>query len=92
MTSNTTTKRGANTASSSGSESSSSNPKKDPKSKKQQSSTSTTTAIPKRATDPPLECTQSDFDALLGDAAGLVNYDEASSELLDCARYGTYIL
>ena len=41
------------------------------------------------ATDPPLECTQSDFDALLGDAAGLVDYDEASSELLDCARYGT---
>ena len=49
--------------------------------------------IPKLvATDPPLECTQSDFDALLGDAAGLVDYDEASSELLDCARYGTLYL
>ena len=49
--------------------------------------------IPKLvATDPPLECTQSDFEALLGDAAGLVDYDEASSELLDCARYGTLYL
>lgn len=76
--------------------------------KKQQSSTSSTTAkqsstqqqqqnaktkeLPKLATDPPLECTQSDFDALLGDAAKLVDYDEASSELLDCARYGTIYL
>ena len=101
MTPNTTTKKGtATTATSTGSKnksSSSNNPKKNPKSKKkQQSSTSSTTTvktkkdIPKLvATDPPLECTQSDFDALLGDAAKLVDYDEASSELLDCARYGT---
>jgi len=43
---------------------------------------------PKLAIDPPLECPQSDFDALLEDAAGLSNYEEASAELLDCARYG----
>ena len=53
----------------------------------------TNDVIPKLvvATDPPLECTKADFDALLVDAAGLVDYDEASSELLDCARYGTFL-
>ena len=39
--------------------------------------------------DPPLECSQSDFEALLGDSQGLANYEEAALELLDCARYGT---
>jgi hypothetical protein len=38
--------------------------------------------------DPPLECTQEDFDALLQDASELADFDEASSELVDCARYG----
>ena len=38
--------------------------------------------------DPPLECTQEDFDSLLQDASELVDFDEASSELIDCARYG----
>ncbi len=38
--------------------------------------------------DPPLECTQEDFDALLQDASELVDFEEASSELIDCARYG----
>jgi len=40
------------------------------------------------ATDPPLECSKSDFDSLLVDASGLADYGEASSELIDCARYG----
>lgn len=44
---------------------------------------------PKQITpDPPLECTQEDFDALLQDASELADFDEASSELIDCARYG----
>ena len=43
---------------------------------------------PKLAIEPPLECPQSDFDALLDDAAGLSSYEDASTELLDCARYG----
>lgn len=38
--------------------------------------------------DPPLECTQEDFDALLQDASELADFEEASSELIDCARYG----
>lgn len=38
--------------------------------------------------DPPLECTQEDFDALLQDASELADFDEASSEIIDCARYG----
>ena len=38
--------------------------------------------------DPPLEGTQEDFDALLQDASELADFDEASSELIDCARYG----
>lgn len=60
----------------------------------EQSAQSTSTAppdqqqAPKLAIDPPLECPQSDFDALLEDAAGLSKYEEASAELLDCARYG----
>ncbi|KAL7529494.1 hypothetical protein ACHAWF_003000 [Thalassiosira exigua] len=43
---------------------------------------------PEVATDPPLECPRSDFEALSGDAAGLASVDEARAELLDCARYG----
>ena len=38
--------------------------------------------------DPPLECAQEDFDALLQDASELADFEEASSELIDCARYG----
>lgn len=42
----------------------------------------------KLAIDPPLECPQSDFNALLEDAARLSSYEEAKAELLDCARHG----
>lgn len=38
--------------------------------------------------DPPLECSQEDFNALLQDASELADFEEASSELIDCARYG----
>ena len=80
--------------------SSSTNPKKNPKPKtkkqtpttkgqqQQQQQKPQPQPPPKAATNPPLECVQADFEALLGDAAGLANYAEASSELLDCARYG----
>lgn len=43
---------------------------------------------PEPASDPPLECARSDFEALLGDAAGLADRADASAELLDCARHG----
>lgn len=48
----------------------------------------TRVAAPIRCADPPLECTQSDYEAFLSDASGLANVIEASVELLDCARYG----
>ncbi|KAL7471716.1 hypothetical protein ACHAXS_012014 [Conticribra weissflogii] len=48
----------------------------------------TNTNPPKKATDPPLECTSSEFHALLGDARGLSSPREAAEELLDCARHG----
>ena len=35
-----------------------------------------------------MECSQSDYDALLSDASELSSVIEASVELLDCARYG----
>jgi len=47
-----------------------------------------TKVTPILCTDPPLECSQSDYDALLSDASNLANVIEASVELLDCARYG----
>ena len=47
-----------------------------------------TKVTPILCTDPPLECSQSDYDALLSDASELANVIEASVELLDCARYG----
>jgi len=95
MTSNTAsnkpkTKGTVSTNSTTTSSNKSTNPKKNPKPKKSQSSTSPTQAkkkTPKLATTPPLECSQEDFDALC-DASGLSNYEEASTELLDCARYG----
>ncbi|KAL7528897.1 hypothetical protein ACHAXR_004115 [Thalassiosira sp. AJA248-18] len=84
------TSGGGNIKSKSSSNNSNSNPKKNPKPKpkKQPPNTQKPTAPPKLAIDPPLECTKSDFEALLGDAANLSNIDEASTELLDCARYG----
>mmetsp|Transcript_33315 Transcript_33315/g.60023 ORF Transcript_33315/g.60023 Transcript_33315/m.60023 type:complete len:517 (+) Transcript_33315:98-1648(+) len=91
---NTASKTKAAGANPPGNKGKSSNPKKNPKPKKQQQSAkqpppnSTQKQAPKPAIDPPLECTQSDFDALLSDAAGLTNHEEASAELLDCARHG----
>ena len=90
---------GGSTSKSKSGGSSSSNPKKNSKSKKkQQQSAAAAKQQPKQpppppppkicAIDPPLECSQSDFEALLGDAAGLASHEEASAELLDCARYG----
>mmetsp|Transcript_33755 Transcript_33755/g.57346 ORF Transcript_33755/g.57346 Transcript_33755/m.57346 type:complete len:574 (+) Transcript_33755:202-1923(+) len=76
------------------------NPKNNPKSKKQQQQQQSKKSAPTNAKtkpkpktkqlaiDPPLECPQSDFDALLGDASGLTDIQEATAELLDCARYG----
>ena len=63
----------------------STNPKKK---KQQQKSAAKKSEAKKLATDPPLECCKSDFESLLGDASGLADYGEASSELIDCARYG----
>ena len=70
----------------------STNPKKSPKPKKSQSSPQQAKKkTPKLATNPPLECSKEDFEALLGDANGLSNYEEAATELLDCARYGASV-
>lgn len=94
------------TNSGSGKGSTNTNPKKNKSNQKKQSSSSPTQkqkqqqkkteAPPPKIVaviDPPLECSQSDFEALLGDAAqGLANYEEAALELLDCARYGTYVM
>jgi len=99
MTSNTAsnkpkTKGNVSTNSSTNSSNKSTNPKKNPKQKKSQSTTTPPAAkkkTPKLATTPPLECSQEDFDALLGDASGLSNYEEAATELLDCARYGMLV-
>mmetsp|Transcript_20218 Transcript_20218/g.34440 ORF Transcript_20218/g.34440 Transcript_20218/m.34440 type:complete len:499 (+) Transcript_20218:76-1572(+) len=56
---------------------------------KRKNTTNKKSTKPKQITpDPPLECTQEDFDALLQDASELADFDEASSELIDCARYG----
>ena len=62
-----------------------------PTQKQKQQQKKKTEAPPKiiAVVDPPLECSQSDFEALLEDAQGLANYEEAALELLDCARYGT---
>ena len=92
MTSNTASNKPNTTVSSTTSSSKSTNPKKNP-TKKSQSSTSpakTKKTPPKLATTPSLECSKEDFEALLGDASGLSNYEEAATELLDCARYGMY--
>ena len=62
-----------------------SNPKKNPKSRKPPPPPQ---SPPEVATDPPLECTRAEFDALLRDAAGLADADEAAAELRDCARHG----
>ena len=68
----------------------STNPKK--KKQQQKSAAKKTPAgdggTKKLATDPPPECSKSDFESLLVDASGLADYGEASSELIDCARYG----
>jgi len=99
MTSNTATnkpktKGAVSTNSSTITSNKSTNPKKNPKQKKSQSTTTPPAAkkkTPKLATTPPLECSKEDFDALLGDASGLSDYEEAATELLDCARYGTSV-
>ena len=98
MTSNAATNKpktkGTVSSSTTTSSNKSTNPKKNPKPKKSQSSTSPPTQqkkTPKLATTPPLECSKEDFDALLGDASGLSDYEEAATELLDCARYGAYV-
>jgi len=98
MTSNTASNKpktkGSVSSSSTTSSSKSTNPKKNPKPKKSTSTTSPqqqqAKKTPKLATTPPLECSKEDFDALLGDASGLSNYEEAATELLDCARYGMW--
>ncbi|KAL9182426.1 hypothetical protein ACHAXT_013078 [Thalassiosira profunda] len=65
------------------------NPKKQNTKKQQQQRSQAPKRAPKAAAvDPPLECSKADFAALLGDAAGLANFEEAAVELLDCARYG----
>ena len=98
-----TTTTTTTTNSGSGKGSTNTNPKKNKSNQKKQSSASPTLkqkqqqkkkteAPPPKiiaVIDPPLECSQSDFEALLGDAQGLANYEEAALELLDCARYGT---
>jgi ankyrin repeat protein len=61
----------------------SSNPKR-----KSNNNNKKSTKVKQSTPDPPLECTQEDFDALLQDASELADFDEASSELIDCARYG----
>ena len=64
--------------------SSSSNPKRKGNTNNKKKSTK----VKQSTTDPPLECTQEDFNALLQDASELADFNEASFELIDCARYG----
>jgi hypothetical protein len=61
----------------------SSNPKR-----KNNNNNKKSTKVKQSTPDPPLECTQEDFNALLQDASELADFDEAASELIDCARYG----